>query len=414
MSLRRHASKLSWSLFDQCIVSGGNFVVNVLLAREMPAASYGLFALLIGIMLLLQVITATLLFHPMSVRLPLVASTDRNRLVCASMLLVLVMAIAQATIIALALSILDRLDLLVAAVCCFLTWQLHEGLRRCMLSMLWHRGATVGDAVSYIGQALLVFGLARSGNLTLEFVLFSMAATSLAGAGVQATRLGLRRARQMGLRRTAADYWSIGGFWSLGAGFLLQGRIQVLVWILAAQGGAVAVAGYQAIMNVINLSNPLMLSIHNIVPQVTAQNRDRGGSAAWRIARGYALLAVPPLGFYAALVFAAPDTVLGVFYGSASPYVGLGLPLQVVLAGALIGYAIDVVVSYLHGMTEVRSAFAINVVGSVVTVLVAVPLIARYGLVGLCVVTIVAAIARAITAQIAMRRLLAPPPQPAA
>src|SRR5258706_2121486 len=37
--------RASWTLVDQCVVSLGNFVLDVLLARHLAAANYGTFAL---------------------------------------------------------------------------------------------------------------------------------------------------------------------------------------------------------------------------------------------------------------------------------------------------------------------------------------------------------------------------------
>ena len=70
---------LSWTFLDQGVVSAGAFIVQVTLARRLLAVDYGVFALVFGGLLTLQLCNATLLFHPMSVRVPEPAGAQRPR-----------------------------------------------------------------------------------------------------------------------------------------------------------------------------------------------------------------------------------------------------------------------------------------------------------------------------------------------
>ena len=51
--------RASWMLVDQCVVSLGNFVLNVQLARGLPAANYGKFALFLGAIFVLRLSAST-------------------------------------------------------------------------------------------------------------------------------------------------------------------------------------------------------------------------------------------------------------------------------------------------------------------------------------------------------------------
>ena len=56
MEGKQFLERASWTLVDQCVVSGGNFMLNVLLARVLSEQDYGEFALFLGAIFLLRAI----------------------------------------------------------------------------------------------------------------------------------------------------------------------------------------------------------------------------------------------------------------------------------------------------------------------------------------------------------------------
>jgi len=410
MWTRLHLSRISWSLVDQGVVSGGTFLLNVLLARGLPAAEYGVFALLFGGMLTLQLVNTTLVVHPLSVRLVTAAPADRPRLLTASLLMIAGISLGLGAVLALVVALLGAPGLVLPALACFLAWQLQEGARRGLLSVFRFRAATLGDAVSYLGQAGVVLGLAASGMLTLTGALYGMAATSALGAAVQLLQLELRRRGPLRLRATVRDYLSIGGGWALGNGLLLHGRSQILLWGLAASSGAAAVASFQAAMNLVNLTGPILLSLCSIIPPTASHARERGLAEAWRASRAYAVMVAPLVLAYAALVIAAPEAMLWLLYGSDSAYLGLSAPLRLLIAATLLAYAADVVASFLHGVSAVHLAFQIAAIGALATLVIAVPLIGTLGLIGICLTHMGANLVRLVASWIVLSRLIGPAP----
>ena len=61
--------RASWTLVDQCVVSLGNFALNVQLARGLAVAEYGKFALFLGAIFALRCFDYSLISYPLSVRL---------------------------------------------------------------------------------------------------------------------------------------------------------------------------------------------------------------------------------------------------------------------------------------------------------------------------------------------------------
>ena len=80
MAGQHFLSRASWTLVDQCVVSGGNFLLNVLLARTLSQDDYGEFALFLGAIFLLRTIDYSFIYYPLSVQLCVVDDEERPRL----------------------------------------------------------------------------------------------------------------------------------------------------------------------------------------------------------------------------------------------------------------------------------------------------------------------------------------------
>jgi O-antigen/teichoic acid export membrane protein len=403
MLARLHVSRASWTLANQGVVSLGTFLVNVQLARQLPAEDYGAFALLLGSFLALQLFNSSLLLYPMSIRLPVMQGPSREQLLSATGLLVAALCVPLSLVLAIGLEILGRPDLILPVLLAFLLWQMQEMMRRGLLADFRYSTAIIGDTVTYLGQVCAIAALAYSGHLTLPNALYAMATASGLGAIIQAWQLGFSHRHAANLRNTFNELCAIGS-WSLANNVVSILRIQVFLWALAAAGGAVAAASFQAAFNVVNLANPIILGLCNVIPQTAAHARESGGNAqAWRAARVYMLLGVPPIFGYYALVLMAPSLFLGIFYGSASPYLSLTLGVQILVVAWAIGYAADMTCSYLHGVNGARVALVINSLGAISAVVLALPLTQKYGLTGGCLSMLGANLVRLVASYFAQK-----------
>src|SRR5689334_3460415 len=64
LSVKRVVDRASWTLFDQCTVSAGNFLLNVLLARALGQHDYGRFALFLGAIFVLRTVDYSMISYP--------------------------------------------------------------------------------------------------------------------------------------------------------------------------------------------------------------------------------------------------------------------------------------------------------------------------------------------------------------
>ena len=153
----------SWTLVDQCVVSLGNFALNVQLARDLAVADYGKFALFLGAIFALRCFDYSLISYPLSVRLHSAHRDEHAGLMANSALLAGALGFVLLLLLALGIQLLGGGDILPAA-SCYLAWQAQETMRRCLLANFRYRAAVAGDAVSFIGQAVAIAVLAWAGG----------------------------------------------------------------------------------------------------------------------------------------------------------------------------------------------------------------------------------------------------------
>jgi O-antigen/teichoic acid export membrane protein len=72
-----------------------------------------------------------------------------------------------------------------------------------------------------------------------------------------------------------------------------------------------------------------------------------------------------------------------------------------------IGYAVDMVCSFLYGINGAHHALVVNAVGTLVAVILAVPMTQAYGLIGACLALIVSNVVRLAASHAVQRRSLA-------
>jgi len=394
-----------WTLSDQAAVSIGAFAANVTLARRLPTADYGTVGLLFSGILMGQMVFGSLVFHPLSIRGSVIVGRARAELASASLIVGALLSAPLGAILCLMLGIAGRPDLIAPALCLFLAWQLQETLRRNLLSELRFRTATIGDMAAYLGQAVLALALAAAGLLTLKSFLWSAAGLFLAAAGIQATQIPFALASRERWRSLGHDFWAAGS-WSLLSNAVSIARLQTTPWLLASLHGPGGVALLQAASNVVNLVNPVLTALCNVIPQAAARESGRGATAAWRAARHYALLGLPLVLLTLAFTLAEPELLLRTIYGANSPFAALGQEVRILVFAAAMGFVTETTCSYFHGIDRARSAFVSNAAGALACLL-AIPLIWTRGVVGACLAIAAIQAIRLLTAQIVLARTIA-------
>ena len=399
--------KASWTLVDQCVVSGGNFLLNVLLARVLSEQDYGEFALFLGAIFLLRAIDYSLISYPLSVRLCLVNDDERAALLGNTVLLAVALSLILVVVMALGTALLEEDNILLPACLCYLCWQAQETSRRFLLADFRYREAVAGDGIAYVGQVLVIAVLLWIGSITLSSALYAMSATFVVGALVHALKLRFAWPDFAEIRQLALEYLSVGK-WSLVSYELVLIRGQLFPWMLAAVSGTAATASLQAGLNIANTMNPIIFGIGNAIPQIAAHAHRSGGVlGASRAAYRYVLFGLGPILVICAVGVLIPDLLLRTVYGSSSPYLAVVIGLQLLVVAGVLDYIAEMISKTLLGVQSGRLAFLVNIVAVVVALLLALALIGPMGVFGACLALLIANLVRAIGAVIAIAWLIA-------
>ncbi len=406
--MRESEAKLStatWTLADQAVVSLGNFLLNIQLARSLPISEYGVFALLFSLIFLLQHCSVALLVYPMSMRVAAAGHGRETGLMSITVTLVGACNLAFGILLAVAAVAAGRRDIaLVAALFC-IVWQVQDALRRCLMAEFRHREAMIGDTITYLGQAAVVAIMVRRGVPTLSGALLGMTCASLVGGLVQLRQLGLGRPQLGGLGKLLAEFWHVGR-WAFVSGLMMHLRLQILPWSLTLTHGTAATAAFQAALNFANLTNPVVFGLCNTISSSTA--RAKAGSdnrAAWERVQFYMLLGAPIIAAYSVAVFAVPGLVLWLFYGPHSPYLAYDLAVRVIMVSIVVSYFADTYSAFLYGADEGRIATRLAFIGLVMAVGAA-ALVVPWAVVGAAMAMLLGNVARLLASCLSMRSVL--------
>ncbi len=391
-----------WTLADQCMVSLSMFAINVQLARSFSLEDYGTFVFFLSVLLALQVVNASLIQYPLSVEGAVLDTARRRTLAGRAIVMTAGSLLPLSGVLALVGYGVGMPELVGPVMLYFIVWQLQEIGRRGLMSGLKHDKALWGDIVTYLGHIAVLHLLALGGHLTLERVYIAMTGPALAGAVVHFVILRPGFGGLSDLPAVCRRFWSI-GHWALANNLFLMLRVQSLVWLMAAMDGMASTAAFQAVVNLVNIANPIIIGMGNLVPQVAARGRSTvpaGEGAlhpdeqAWLAIRGYVVIGAAPLLVFYSLALLIPEQVLHIVYGATSPYADQEWPLRLLSIGALTGYLAEMVCSYFCGVQRSQFALMVNVAGTLAMFAVVGPLAAMYGIAGVCMALLFSSLLR--------------------
>ncbi len=398
-----------WSVTDQAVVSLGTFLTSIALARNLSPSDYGAYGALLAGLLFLNGIHASLVTSPLSVQGAAVDGATLSRYSTASLLFTLALAVPSGLVLLGASAFLGRASLCIWVPASLGLWQLQETMRRSLMCGLGHRRAVWGDAVSYLGQAVLIWAGCRAGHMTLGWAFAIMALTSGAAAVVQAIQAGLARVEFAEVWRLARGFWRFGS-WLLYGCFASMFCAQAFFWVLTMFHGPKETASLQAVANVLGVCHPLMFGLGNLLVPVVARAKAVGGHAlAWQSARGHgAQFGLVLLPYFTILLF-WPRAVLSALYGPASVYTALAGSLRLLVAAYAFIFVAQVLGIFLTGLGDARAAFHAQMYAAFSSLVLGLPLACLWGVTGACAGMLVVNAAKTVAgAFYASRELQAP------
>lgn len=385
-------SEATSSLADQAVVSGGNFLTTLVLARILAPSDYGTFSLLFLSLFAINTCHSSLVVYPLTLRGATASKQELGKLAGSALVHTLLLSMPLALLLGVAAFAVHRIDLWPWIAAAMVGWQVQETARRALLSALRFRAAILPDFFCYVGQGLILLLLHPS---RLEVIFALVAATSLVAAVWQFFLV-----RISGLRTVSKEHgiyaWKMGRF-ILAGNSLNMLTLQIPSWALALTASSLAVAGYQSILNLVGVANPIIFSVSSLLIPAIARDAPKGykfaRQTAVRYGLRYALLLIVPF----AALFIAPHAVMSLAYGSASPYLPLAPLLRWFVVAFAIQYAATVVGAYEGGMSRPKTYMWVQITGTGVLLTLGIALIHRYSVAGAVLGMLIASMVRLIT-----------------
>jgi O-antigen/teichoic acid export membrane protein len=417
MSLSRFTrGRSAQTILDQLLVSASNFVTGIILVRGLGLIDFGKFTVAYVLLLLANSIQLSFIASPMITLGSLCATPEeRTRFVRGvlgvQLIFCLVAAVGTAITVVVYLTV-DRTGVPQGLVLPFTTavlfFLMQDWLRRYYFT-IGKAGASVwNDAVSYVGQVIVLLILWATHHLTINTAFWTIALTSgLAFAiGAAIERLSTDRAQtREAWRRTRALSIDLG----------VANQLQWLVYqgamlIGASIAGPQAAGGVRATQNVIGPVNVAFQAMENIVPIRAAEEMRRGG--IHKAARF--LFRFGAAGFVALLlVFSAASLISGrflaFFYGHELRLYASVLNLQMLYF--LLAWPIRQLTFLLRTIENTRPILLASVVAALMSLSLVYPMVRSYGALGIVMAAVAGQLGNLVYLIVAWMRVSSSHPQ---
>jgi O-antigen/teichoic acid export membrane protein len=369
----------SWALCDQAIVSGGNFLTNLVLIRTLAPSSYGAYALILNAVLFLNNLHTNMVAYPVCIQGARSDDEGLRGVATGGVLATLLGLVVSALVITAACFSIHRAFLIPIVVAATLFWQFQETLRTVFVARLAYKRALAGDALSYLGQAAVLAAICWHSVPGLPLVFSVVLGTSLLAGAAQAIQLRPSQISRPMRRSFFRELWRLGK-WSTLAKVAAFFTFQAFPWLLAYTSGLVTVASFQALFQLVALANPLLLGFNNlIIASIASRDRSSEGNS-WEAAVKQMRLASVLLGCYFAALAIFGRFFMEIVYGRDSPYLA-NAPLLRYFA---VAYALESIAMFsgaiLGGLGETRYNFIAQFCPMVTSVLIVFPWIIHSGL----------------------------------
>jgi O-antigen/teichoic acid export membrane protein len=359
-----------WAAADQILISGGNFLVTVLIARALTPAEFGTFTLVYSALLLANIFQSTLITQAHNVLAADRAGRLYRRYTANTALgqLLLVGVEAGLALVVTGFAALKgwpATPLLIWVAPLIVAWQLQEFGRRVLYTEGRFAAAFWNDCISYGGQVVVVAAFWYRGGLNGTTAMFAMVSTSAAAAALGAWQI--RNSLELDLDLSALiENWAFGK-WLVG-GELLQwfASLQLYIYLTAYLIGTHAAGELRAAQTIFGPTRVFAFYLGSVLPIRFARALAQDGPRAVdELLMRTSLRVLPLLGLYCVAVAAFPALVLKLMFGS--KYAGTPAVLSLYAFYAFMSYVQALLASALTARRLTRQIFLGNVYGALIT-----------------------------------------------
>ncbi len=384
--LARH-SRVNWALADQSLVSGANFFTTIVLVRYLGIDEFGRFTLAWMAVLFASSLQHALVNMPMMSIGPKQAEAEAPQYYGAVFAQQIVFAALSCTLLWLGTSVsgavfpaweIEGLALPLAFAA--FAFQMQDFLRRYFFTRGRAKAAVATDAISYLGQLLLLVSLLLLLDLRSAGVLWIIGATSAAGAIWALFEIERPRWNSAVFSRVLARHWRFAR-WLTASALMRWMSGNFFVIVAAAVLGSPAAGAMKAAQNIVGALHVLFFGMENVIPIRAAEihgEQQPGRFTAYIVKVGLGLGAATFAVCAVLALFSEP--ILDLLYGH------LYVDAVWVLRWLCVAYFISSLsLALRHGLRALERTvhvFASNAIATAASLLVVFPLIEILGIVG--------------------------------
>lgn len=394
---------------DQGLISAGNFLTGVILARALDTQSFGTFVLLTAVLYFAVNLQTALTVRPLVIEGAALEHDAFSRLLRTYVHIQTASLAVAALVLAAVASLWPpvreyALPLAVAGV----LMQAQEICRRLLYTRARTGPALLNNIVNYDLQALVLAVGARLFGLSLSGALWVIAGTSLLAVLLgswQLRDLASRVGEDLGqvVRRGLAI-----GSWAAGSTVLTALAYEAYPAVLQAFHGLTPTAGLGVIRQLLGPVNLLVRPIDSqYLPRAARALAREGESGLWRVMLRAALLSAPPYVGYLLALALVPGPLLGLIYGER--YAGFADLVRVFAVAELLGLPLAVLSVAAGARRLQRLLFLANIWNGVVLLGAGLSLVGQFGLLGVAVSSAVASAGRIVIIGFGLTRLRSTP-----
>jgi O-antigen/teichoic acid export membrane protein len=288
--MRRHG-QANWTVFDQAVVSGGNFVTGVLLARALGLEAFGQFTLLWMVVLFVQSIQHAGIIAPMMTLAHSEKQADRPAYYGAVFTHQLIYSATTGLLVVPALTLAamlfglqpPALEIQLALIAALTASQVQDFLRRYHFTRDAPVISLIGDMLRFPGQILLIGGLLvfAPDRIDVAAALWALTGAALLSAILLAIPIGRLDWSGRALGRVTKSHWRFGR-WLSGAAVMswLSGNVFIIAAGLMI--GEAAAGGMRVGQQLIGVLHILFHAMENYIPGRAARVHGEAGAAGLR------------------------------------------------------------------------------------------------------------------------------------
>lgn len=383
---RRQFSSAGTTVVDQAAVSGGTFLLHVLLARFTSPTEYGLFVLAYSVIVLANELHNAVLLEPMMVFGSRMTGAGQRGYFASSLVvqlgfsgLLMFLVWLSCGVWYFSRGITHAVSVAAAMAIGLLGVQLREFTRKVFYTLLEPRGAFANDLV-YLALLFSALGGARvAGRFGSEWAFLIIGFAGCLASTIGLARLGVRP-RTAGLGGLVSANWRYGR-WMIASAAARWSTGEMYYWVIAMFHGPSGAAALRAVQNLFAPASLFLTGLGNLLLPVASRFADT--SPARRLTQ--LLLAVSvSLGIlvlgYGIVATVASSWLFDLLYdGGYStfaylvPLLGVGHTLVAFLQGCTIG---------LRALNAPRAVFTVSMVSALVSLAVVFPLTIAWNLTG--------------------------------